>query len=403
MPAPLNLIQLVSEQTMQNVLPAIALRPARLILLHTPRTAVQCQWIAAALRRTGATFELQLIRLTAMPDIEETGAAVRQAIHAANAAGGDPLVNITGGTKLMSIGAFAATLGPRCPSFYVDTENRRFLDAGQVPAHPALADPWNLLQRAETSLNVDVVCAAHGIEHVTPGRDPLPFIALAEHLRLNPADEAACHAAYSLLNFRFHHAADVIAALDRPAPALPPAVEKLALEAGLLTSVAGTPHFTTPHRSALERWARGERWTDQTEFFTALQPLQFAQAFLSGGWWEVCVAHAAHQSGRFRDLRWSCEVGAPGDRVEEDLLGVDGFNLAVFSCKRGGKGDRLNRAFEEFVASARRLGGSFSGKFFCVAQPIARHSFALVQTGATRERVSLVGPSSRLSPSVFAR
>ena len=403
MSAPLCLIQLVSEQTMQNVLPALALRPARLVLLHTPRTAPQCQWIAAALRRAGGAFELRTVRLTEMPDIAETGAAVRTAIQSARDAGEDPLVNITGGTKLMSIGAFAATLAPRCPSFYVDTEHRRFLDAGQVPAHSALADPWELLQRAEQTLNVDVVCAAHGIEHVSAGRDPAPFLPLAEHLRNHPADELACHSALSRLNFRFHQALDVIARLDEPLPALPPAVARLAGTAGLLESRGAVLYFSTPHRAALERWTCGEAWNDKAEFYAALQPLQFAQAFLSGGWWEVCVAHAARQSGRFRDLRWSAEVGLPGDRIEEDLLAVDGFNLAVFSCKRGGKGDRLNRAFEEFVAASRRLGGTFSSKFFCVAQPISSQYFSMVQTEAARDRVRLIGPHARLSPALFAQ
>ena len=80
MPQPLCLIQLVSEQTMQNVLPALALKPASLVLLHTPRTSDQVQWIAAALRKAGLQFEVRAIPLTEMPDIQETGAATRAAI-----------------------------------------------------------------------------------------------------------------------------------------------------------------------------------------------------------------------------------------------------------------------------------------------------------------------------------
>ena len=52
-----HLVQLVSDQTMPNVLAALALEPAHITLLHTPRTEPQAAWINNALRRAGLVRE----------------------------------------------------------------------------------------------------------------------------------------------------------------------------------------------------------------------------------------------------------------------------------------------------------------------------------------------------------
>lgn len=192
---------------------------------------------------------------------------------------------------------------------------------------------------------------------------------------------------------------DLLATLDHPLAALPAAVAKLALAAGLLESRGGANFLRCPTRSVLEQALRTR--LDIADLFAAARPLQFAQAFLSGGWWEVCVWYAARQSGVFRDLRWSVRFGSATDHLEEDLVGVSGLNLAIFSCKRGGERERLNRAFEEFVSASHRLGGTFADKFFCVALPIKETHFATVRSEAARVRARLVGPANRLSASSF--
>jgi hypothetical protein len=392
------LIQLVSEQTMPNVLAALALEPTTVTLLHSPRTAPQAAWIGQSLRRAGLNIELDLRALSVAPDVHETGARVRSACEDAVAAGMQPVVNITGGTKLMSIGAFAATIGPGWPSLYVDTENRRFLQTGKIALPEPLLDGWAALTRAERRITVDVIAAAHGCDQASAGEDPTPYLELAEYLRIHPAEEARCHDALRSISTRARPA-ELLALLDAPLPALPEAVVSRALAAGLLEARGASCYFACPTRDVIERATRTA--LSQAEIFAAIRPLQFVQAFLTGGWWEVCVWQAAKQSGSFRDLRWSARFGADADHIEEDVVGVSGLNLAVFSCKRGGHGDRLNRAFEEFVAASNRLGGTFAAKFFCVAKPLPQHLFASVRTEAERVRARIVGPADRLSPAVF--
>jgi hypothetical protein len=213
------------------------------------------------------------------------------------------------------------------------SENRRFLQVGNHLLPEPLRDGWAALTRAEGRLNVDVVAAAHGCEHVSAGTDPAPFLELAEYLRTHPQEESACHALFSPITTR-GKPADLLATIGQPLPPLPSIIGELAVAAGLLQRSGDRVHLACPSRDTLERACR-ERISPE-DLFAATRSVQFAQAFLSGGWWEVCVWHAARQSGAFRDLRWSVRFGSETDHLEEDLVGVAGLNLALFSCKRGG-------------------------------------------------------------------
>lgn len=103
MPSPIALIQLISEQTMQNLVPVLALNPAKDFLLATTKTASCSANIVDAGRQAAIATEPENIRLTEMPSIPETSRAVRRSIATAKVQG-HTVVNFTGGTKLMSIG-----------------------------------------------------------------------------------------------------------------------------------------------------------------------------------------------------------------------------------------------------------------------------------------------------------
>ena len=75
MPTPLTLIQLISEQTMQNLVPLLALKPARVVHLATPKTAARSAQIVEAARQAQVTTDLESIRQSEMPSIPETSRA----------------------------------------------------------------------------------------------------------------------------------------------------------------------------------------------------------------------------------------------------------------------------------------------------------------------------------------
>jgi hypothetical protein len=392
------LIQLVSEETMPNVIAALALEPASITMLHTASTATEASWIKRAIRHAGLTQPIRSLPLSRAPDIMETAAKVCRTCKHALAIGLQPVVNINGGTKLMSIGAFAATIGPALSAIYVDTECRRFLQPGKVPIPESLRDGDAAFTRAELRLNVDVVAATHGHNQISAGEDPTPYIELAEYLRAHPAEEHYCHHVFAALSSN-GPMVEQLAMLDRRLPELPAGLTRLALAAGLLETRGGCHYIACRTRETIESAIRSP--LNSTEFFAATRSLQFPQTFLNGGWWEVCVWHAAKQSGTFRDLRWSVRFGSDINHTEEDVVGVKGPNLALFSCKRGGPGARLHRGFEEFVSAARRLGGPSTTKYFCVAAPTREAHMTQVREEAVRVRAKIVTPALRLTPDAF--
>ena len=405
MSAPLCLIHLVSEQTMPNVLAALASTPAAQHLIHTPRTEPHARWIKRALTRAGLTPVTETTTLSDAPDLRETGTAVRAVIDSANAAGLTPVINFTGGTKLMSIGAFAAAHAARAASLYFDTEHHT-IHSGPTGVLPSPFDqPAVALRAARDRLTIDVIAAAHGVQRVTPGRDPAPWIPAATLLVQDPKLEMQTHDFARGLDEGQRRATDYMRLLDRPLNDLPDSLIEPFSLASLIALRDDRWHFAFDRRTDLEGWAISCGIPASLgDYFAAIAPLQQFIAFLTGAWWEVAVADAATRSGRFRDLRWSVEIerqpGSPS--FEEDLMGIDGLNLAVFSCKRGGDRPRLLRAFDELESGARSLGGAMVRRFLCVAMPIAGYQIAEVRARAAASRTTLLGPASRLNQGSFA-
>jgi len=311
-----------------------------------------------------------------------------------------PLVNFTCGTKLMGLGAFVAALNTHTASLYVDSDQHRFIDGNTGPLPAVLADNYGALRTAEQALTLEIITAAHGIEAISAGADPAPFLPLSLHLLAHPDDEYRLNANLSALG-NPRRPTDVLETLKTPLANLTAATARLALDAGLLTGHPEAPLLARPKSLAkLEVWVAGERYTN-ADWFAALAPLQHTLNFLGGGWWELAVYDAARRSGRFRDLRWSVEVKSHDQTFEKDLLGIEGLNLAAFSCKRGGEKARLVGALDELDATARQLGGSHARRYLAVAQPVSKAVFATVQERARQTRTTLIGPSARLRPENF--
>ena len=119
-----TLIHLVSGQTLQNFLPMLALQPDRVIQIRSSdrRFDRPCAALhrAAALAGFPGKIEDRVIPAES-PGIGESEAAVRAALEGCG--GQTAVVNLSGGTKLMAIGALRAA-GNLHPAFYCDTESR---------------------------------------------------------------------------------------------------------------------------------------------------------------------------------------------------------------------------------------------------------------------------------------
>lgn len=371
-----GLIQLVSEQTMQNVLPILALKPARITHLVTPKTAVRSAWITESARQAGVPAPAEDVLLSPMPGIAETAQATHRCILELRNQDLIPVVNFTGGTKLMSVGAFACASKDKATSLYVDTEFRHFTNGGTGTPLDSLLNNDLSFTPYQRSLTVNTIAVANGCARVTNGKDWSRFLPLVDHLFRDVAVEKAV---FDVV----HGERGLCAGGNEPRTPrawlslcdrdidLPASAGDLAAKAGLLAKHARGYRLVCPFRKDLERMACARHFRPDRAYFSAKDLLQFSLSFLAGAWWEVVMADRAQKSGRFRDVRWSAFAGRQtvSGSMEEDLLAVDGVRIAYFSCKRGGARGKLMRQLEEMNASAERLGGRFVSKFFCVYLP----------------------------------
>lgn len=387
-PRPLTLIQLVSEQTMQNLLPVLRLRPERLVHLATPRTANRSVWIGEAARQSQCPVALETVTLSGMPGMRETMQATLTAIEHAAEADHEVLLNFTGGTKLMGIGAYVAALKHKTPSVYVDTQEGAFVDGHSgVGVGTAFQDDLSFTPILR-SLSVNTIAVAHGCGRVTDGLDWQPWLALSRHLASHPADEEACHAAIHGVPGQRpvftmpRRAGEWLAALDTDLE-VPAAVAILAVTSGHYRpgSRSNTLRLPDAGRGEFEELARLDGQGSVPGYihrlFRAAAPLQTALNFLGGAWWEVLVAERMRESGRFRDLRWSVQIGERGGAdLEEDLVALEGVRVAYVSCKRSSQGGKLLPQLEQIHARAAKLGGTFNRRFLAVYQ---RPRFAVLR------------------------
>ena len=355
-----TLLHLVSGERMQNLLPLLALKPNTVIQLCSDDDAIlaAAAHTEAAARKAGIAAEFQIHKL---PGRTPTTEDVRHAHKQLMAVFPGAVANITGGTKLMSLGAYlGASEFHDTPILYCDTANRRFVQVGKCPL------PAGMLSFPEVAatLAVPVVMAAQGKafreDTITP--ELLEFGTTAWDLR------SRHHQAIAAWTGRIRNAVprkngrieksraklDAFLATPLPFPENDAACDYLdaAVEAGLLR-VSPAGHVTmvaTPKPSSVERVSN----------------------LLDGAWLELAVAAMARQGSRYGDMHWSVQppdqTGA--DYGETDLIAVDRqrLNLAVISCKTSTQHVSTLEHLSSWRDRARTLGGSHAAGHLCLFQ-----------------------------------
>lgn len=353
---PLTLIQLVSEQTMQNLLPILALRPKVVVQVRSRpdrfhHAARNLEQAVAAIRQTLLYRDLQpefheVVIEADSPTVEQTCDKIRQALNRWPHA----VLNLTGGTKLMSLGAWTA-VADQHPVLYCDTAERRFLTIGRKPL-PTL-QPF---EQVAASLTVAAVMAAHG---VLP--DNWKFDQPTEALRAvgragfacRKADEQAFHAFGQVVRKHFRGESNRIPSapgqlrslVSKPLPPAAPPIQPFldtVVAAGLLEKRHdGLYPKVEPRRDKVEQLAN----------------------LLDGSWLELYVVDLLCQhTDLWSDPHWSVEPR----RVEEAAFGetdvicvnVSAAALQIISCKIA-----LRQPLETLEALAQRrrdLGGLFA-------------------------------------------
>ena len=358
---------------MPNLLPILRLRPKRVYSLTSDSTADRSAKIVSAAAKAGTFFENENIRLSPMPTLQETSRAVLRAVHSARESGLVPLLNFTGGTKLMSIGAFQVAAQEAIPSFYLNTRDECLDDGNTAPDLARLAGGDLSIASVAESLNLDIMVAANGHKSVSSGRHWQPFFPAAAWLQKHPIEANALARTFSGKTGFFGPQGEP----RKPEGWLPWFERPFSIPEGLLERL---PHEVVrkaaPNQallpdttlSSLQTLASGEYVENFKErYFEAIAPVQASLAFLGGAWFEVIVADAMHRAGRFRDVRWSAKVEQQsGAELEEDLLALDGLQTVCVSCKSSAEKSRTLPHLEELHARVNAIGGRMNRCYLAV-------------------------------------
>jgi hypothetical protein len=404
---PLCLIQLISEQTIQNLLPIHALQPTLLVHLATEKTAHRAVHIKDAALVSGLDAQFETIRLSLMPSIAETARRVKHAVEVSKQEGMLPIVNFTGGTKLMSIGAYQEAAKQQVASFYVDAQSGQFLDGETGAAITSVFGNDLSFSTIIARLTLDMMVVANGHQSVSAGREWSPLLPAAQALMTNTEDaQALSQTVLKQLpdpNGKNLRPADWLAVLDTPF-SVPPTLLAPLCDAGILRPCASPEKACLPEisRELLQSLSQEKNTPDFfTHFDRAKLPLAQARNFITGSWWEVIVVHSMERSGRFQDLRWSADITQQsGAKIEEDILALNGADAVCVSCKTGGAGKKLLPHLEELSARSRAVGGAFTRTFLAVQRLLQRNEASIVSR-ARELRIRLLTPENINHPESF--
>ena len=364
-----TLIQIVSEETMPNLLAAMAIKPKRIVHLCTPAMAGASAALERAYGQAWVKTSVVTRRLGEHPGMVELNDAVGSLIRET----GDAVVNFTGGTKLMSIGAYAAATRAKAPSVYVDTAAGEFVNGLSGGDFKAIFPNGTAISQVSRQLTVNGVATANGVERVSSGKTWKEYAPLADFLLRNPAEEQKCHDAVADLLKKeprnFQQSQAYYKNLYARRLAIPDAVGERAAAAGLMEKRANGFYPASKWFSKFQGFDLSCGNVPSNLLFGAVEEARWPFSFFNGNWWEIAVMRYLAEQGRYRDLRWSVDAGsrmASSTDMEEDILGIDGVNLLYVSCKRGGDRAKLSRVLEDVNSSARRLGGKFAHKILAV-------------------------------------
>ena len=335
-----TLIHIVSKQTMQNVLPLLAVRPQRVVQICSNKEDMKAaaKWTELAAREAGLSMEFKTeVLASPEPGLEDVQKSVQRMLEHSEGS----IINCTGGTKLMAVGAYLGAMDfPSVPILYCDTQNQTFISAGQspLPALPSFAE-------ITATLTLRIVMAAHGrapedwrFEKVTP--EQLSFGLDAWNLRTTQRQAFAdCQFGEKIRGL-----------YCGPKRRLPSSKSTLQSLVGVDPSSALEGALPSPVLEFLKAAERagflktnpngGLQLAVQTDKDPSLRSqIEKILNVLDGSWLELSVMNFVSRSSRHRDAHWSVEPTKEGQQNAEygetDLIVLDKNRAAleIISCK----------------------------------------------------------------------
>jgi len=317
------MIALVSQQRMQNIIPVLqnGAEYERLWLIRSTDADVPNSRFALALQQTIGALEDILDVRSADPSVGAYGVADTQAIVATllEENGGAAVVNFTGGTKCMSIGAYLAAWQAQVSALYVDTANEElvwFYPDGRVQK-----EEFDLAGR----LTVRTYLKANGrnVDEKRTRKHSLNQTAIDAARRLRDL-WPSCVEALEAFGVAISQKKNSLPSLDLEVATI--------LEAGGLAK-----------KNDVGNWQATPR----------------GRSFLTGRWLDALVYTCLVDSGEFDDVQ--LDLRLEGVENELDVMATRRGQLALIECKSGSLGGQttLNK-----LQAIRSGFGTFARTFF---------------------------------------
>jgi len=338
-----DMISLVSDQRMQNVIPVLqdmavwnriflVLSKDRRTQQPHPRFKQSAQDLKAVLETDKRTVIIsdEYIDPYSIGSTDKVVTALIQQLGADNTV----MVNISGGTKPMAIGALRAAQSAGVPSLYTNTEDNEIL--WLAPDGSIRSEEIKVL-----GLDVALYIRAYGAE-------------IASALRVDdlPKDRRFW-AEFIGDNHRMLYKR-IIVQVDRAI------TEAHRAKTGFPVRCRVSP--TRNQLPLIQRLTDAGLWTwdKNTEEIIVSDPM--ITQFLHGGWIEAYVASQMQNSGLFDEVLLN--VTLKGMDGEIDLAAVRNGKLVLIECKSNvQRSEQLNK----LDAFRRRLGGPFAKAFYARA------------------------------------
>jgi hypothetical protein len=349
------LIQINGDNVAANLLPIMALRPERIVQLVTKsqraeRAVAQFRDAFSLLAKEAGyegykpKIQDHTLASTDMPDVRDTVARLLLENQGA-------VLNFSGGSKLMSLGAYQAALALGRPSLFCDVDEERFVN-GRTGSLQAPVE----YQKLADQLSIRLLMALHGRRH-----EEWQAQAVSEPLR------AFGLRAYEL---RLQHWSALEAFNQALRTALPSLGDK-ALPAALSQSEAARLYLTAAAAAGLVKQV--------PEGWRVLGAVEQTEAFLTRSWLELAVLDRILVNPSYRDVMWNptrADEGRSSGIFAVDSRGMKLRYIESLPSLTHSPHDHL----EAVAQRSRQLGGAAAEATLVVLRPAQGQDNALRHT-----------------------
>jgi hypothetical protein len=398
----MHLLQIIGNQPWPNFLPILALKPDKVTFLASadPQEgfAQSAKAIHQAACELGCPFEFDIIKTDSnAPSIHECSETLKH--ESPN------IINITGGTKPMSIAAYLLAQKNNTPSFYLDTR-RINTDAFELTETSTEKITFSPLNELASTISVRLALMAQGFpvpdSFTSPSDIDMQFALTAAHIRQSPsANKEISNYLFELRKQfinpkrnKLYENGKLRKALQIPFSCASDSPQyqymQAAVKSGLVTPLENGTDFKLTTLDTEQTGSKELRSVTAHHF-----------KLLEGIWFELALFDHLKKQSCYGDICWSVEADSDNTESigETDLVAFnkDTFSLHFISCKVAGPHGQALDHIQGLRRRATKEGGKFSKAELWIFAPKSEDSKQSLTKHCMEQNVSLHILSEELS------